>query len=133
MEYTMGSRLIQLRKELHLTQQAFADRIGCSRAAITNYEIERSIPLDPIITAICREFNVSESWLRHGEGPMLVPQTASAEMSMLFGRMVKNRDTDRERLVHMLLKLSDDEISFVRDKILELAEMFREDKNEPDT
>jgi transcriptional regulator with XRE-family HTH domain len=127
----MGSRLIQLRKELHLTQQAFADRIGCSRAAITNYEIERSIPLDPIIAAICREFSVSESWLRHGEGSMFLPQTADQEMSMLFGRMIKNRDTDRERLVHMLLKLSDDEISFVREKVLQLAAMFEKKEGEP--
>lgn len=123
---TVGERIVELRKYLKLTQQAFAEKIGCSRSAITNYEIGRTEPLDPIITAICREFGVSESWLRTGEGSMFLPQTQEEEMSRLFGRMVKNRDTDRERLVAMLLKLSDEEIAWVKERVLEIADSFRE-------
>lgn len=124
MENTIGSRIIALRKYLKLTQQEFAGRIGCSRAGVTNYELGRTKPLDPIITAICREFNVSESWLRTGEGEMLIPVTPNEEMALLFGRMVKTKDTDRERLVHMLLKLSDEEIRAVKERVLELAAAF---------
>lgn len=124
MDDTIGSRIAALRKFQHLTQQDFADRIGCARATVTNYETGRKVPVAPVITAICREFNVSESWLRAGEGEMLIPVTPNEEMALLFGRMVKTKDTDRERLVHMLLKLSDEEIRAVKERVLELAAAF---------
>lgn len=65
----MKERFKILRNALGLTQQEFADRLGTSRSAIAGYETGRP-PIDPIIVAICREFSVSESWLRTGEGEM---------------------------------------------------------------
>jgi len=66
----MKDRLKELRKCLGLTQQEFADRLGIKRAAIANYEAGRNIPVDSVYRLICREFSVSESWLRTGEGEM---------------------------------------------------------------
>lgn len=70
----MEQRLKKLRKELGLTQEEFAARIGVKRAAISNYEIGRNEPIDAVISLICREFNVNEKWLRTGEGEMTVPE-----------------------------------------------------------
>ena len=69
----MNERLKTLRKALDLTQQEFADRIGVKRNTIATYEIGRNTPLDAVIASICREFNVSETWLRTGEGEMFLP------------------------------------------------------------
>lgn len=69
----MNKRIVKLRKELNLTQQAFADRIGVKRGAIANYEIGRNAPTDSVCSLICREFDVSEAWLRDGTGEMFVP------------------------------------------------------------
>lgn len=69
----MNERLKKLRKALDLTQQEFADRIGVKRNTIATYEIGRNTPLDAVIASICREFNVSETWLRTGEGEMFLP------------------------------------------------------------
>ena len=69
----MNERLKKLRKALDLTQQEFADRIGAKRNTIATYEIGRNTPLDAVIASICREFNVSETWLRTGEGEMFLP------------------------------------------------------------
>lgn len=66
----MKDRIKQIRKSYNLTQQEFADRIGCSRSGLANYEAGRNEPLDPIITSICREFGINEDWLRTGEGTM---------------------------------------------------------------
>ena len=56
-----------------LTQQEFADRIGINRGNIATYETRDGNPGNSVINLICREFNVSETWLRTGEGEMFVP------------------------------------------------------------
>ncbi len=69
----MKDRIKALRKELRLTQQAFAERIGVKQNAIAQYEMGRNTPLPSIIALICREFGVSEEWLREGTGEMFAP------------------------------------------------------------
>lgn len=69
----LKERIKKIRKELDLTQQEFADRLGVKRGSIANYEIGRNAPVDSIISLICREFDVSEEWLRNGEGEMFNP------------------------------------------------------------
>lgn len=68
----MNNRIKQLRKALDLTQQEFAKRIGSVQNTITGYESGRRNPSNAVITSICREFGVSENWLRYGEGDMFV-------------------------------------------------------------
>lgn len=72
----MNERIKKLRKTLNLTQQEFADRISISRGAVATYEVGRNEPIDAVIASICREFNVSETWLRTGKGEMFAPETA---------------------------------------------------------
>lgn len=69
----MKERLKKLRKALDLTQQEFADRIGISRGNIATYETRDGSPGSSVISLICREFGVSEEWLRTGAGEMFVP------------------------------------------------------------
>ncbi len=69
----MKDRIKKLRKSLDMTQQEFADRIGVKRNTIGQYEIGRNEPIDTVINLICREFNVSEEWLRTGSGEMFNP------------------------------------------------------------
>lgn len=80
----IGDRLKQLRKELDLTQEAFASRIGSVQNTITGYESGRRNPSAPVISLICREFNVNEEWLRNGTGEMFLP-----DANVEFDAMVK--------------------------------------------
>lgn len=68
----MEARLKAVRKAVGLTQQEFADRLGIKRGAVANYEIGRNDPIDAVISLICREFGVNETWLRTGEGEMFM-------------------------------------------------------------
>lgn len=70
----MKDRIKKIRKEFDLTQQKFADRLGVKRNTIATYESGRNIPIDAVISLICREFNVREEWLRTGEGEMFKPK-----------------------------------------------------------
>lgn len=67
-------RIKKIRRELDLTQQEFAERIGIKRNTIANYETGRNDPVDSVISLICREFDVYEEWLRTGEGEMFKPK-----------------------------------------------------------
>lgn len=72
----MNERIKKLRKALDLTQREFGERIGVKPNTIATYEIGRNEPIDAVISLICREFNVSETWLRTGEGKMFAPEPA---------------------------------------------------------
>lgn len=65
----LNDRISKVRKTLGLTQQEFAERIGMKRNSIAAIEIGHNTS-DRTIIAICREFNVEETWLRTGEGEM---------------------------------------------------------------
>ena len=76
----IGERIKEVRKSKKITQQAFADAIGLKRNTIANYEIGNVEPSDRTISDICREFNVSEEWLRTGEGGMFQPKSRNEEL-----------------------------------------------------
>ena len=82
---SIGNRLKRLRKELDLTQEAFASRIGSVQNTITGYESGRRNPSAPVISLICREYNVNEEWLRNGTGEMIALD-ASDELEALAKR-----------------------------------------------
>ena len=77
----MNERIKYLRKTLDLTQQEFSDRIGIKRGAVANYEVGRNDPTDSVVSLICREFGVSEQWLRTGTGEMFPPRTRAQEIA----------------------------------------------------
>lgn len=106
----MNERIKKLRKALGLTQQDFADRIGVKRNTIANYEIDRNEPSGSVISLICKEFNVSDVWLRTGEGEMFIPMSRDFEIAGFVGRVLHaESDTFQKRFISMLSRLNEDE------------------------
>lgn len=102
---SVGSRIKELRKSQNLTQQAFADRLGIQRGAIANYELERNVPIDAVISLICREFHVREAWLRDGTGEMLEVKPRAEELGELVRKLLADRpESFRSRLITSLLR-----------------------------
>jgi len=89
----LKDRLKKLRKELDLTQQAFADKIGMKQNTIAQYEMGRTTPSDAIIFSICREFGVNEKWLRSGEGEMFEELTNQQEILKYTALLLKDKDS----------------------------------------
>lgn len=81
----MNERIKKLRRALDLTQHEFAARIGSVQNTITGYETGRRVPSNQVISLICKEFGVNESWLRNGDGEMFVPSPTS-ELDALAAR-----------------------------------------------
>lgn len=100
----MYSRIKTIRTALGLSQQEFADKIGIKRGAVANYEVGRNEPIDAVISLICREFNVSEHWLRTGEGEMFVQIARDKEIMRFVGDVMQGADDNFQR--RFLLALS---------------------------
>lgn len=104
----MNERLKKIRKELDLTQQEFADKIGVKRNTIATYESGRNEPIDAVVSLICREFNVNEEWLRTGKGEMFVDLTRDEEIARFVGELLKDEeDSFKRRLISGLVALDD--------------------------
>lgn len=126
----MNERLKKLRKALDLTQQEFADRIGIKRNSFANYETGRNTPIDAIIISICREFNVSEDWLRDGIGDMFLPTDRNADIAKLTKQLLNEEsDSFKNRFVSMLANLTIEEWEFLERKAKELCGVDDEKEN----
>ena len=71
----MNTRFKELRKELKMTQEEFAEKIGLSRSYINLIEMGKKVPAERTIKDICRTFNVNHLWMESGEGNMFLPVT----------------------------------------------------------
>ena len=118
---TLNERIKKLRKGLDLTQQEFADRLGTTRNNIAGYEVGRRSPSEAVISLICKTFNVSETWLRTGEGEMFVPSPNGVldELSQKSGLSVRGKV-----IVEKFLDLKPDVQEAVASYIEEVAAAF---------
>lgn len=96
---SVASRTKELRDSLGLTQQKFADRLGITRGAVANWDLDRSDPSDAVISLICREFNVREAWLRDGEGDMLEQRTRREDIALYLGKVSSGKASELEELI----------------------------------
>ena len=99
----------RIRLELELTQAAFADRIGLKRNTWTNIEAKRRNLTERVMADICRAFNVSDAFLRYGEGePFSSGCTTPTGSTTLLSQL---RETDQRliAIMDLLTDLSEDE------------------------
>lgn len=68
----IGDRILQLRKELSLTQEEFGNKIGIKKSSMSSIEKNKSNPSEQTIKFICKEFNVNYDWLVDGKGEIFI-------------------------------------------------------------
>lgn len=119
----MNERIKLIRNLNNLTQQEFADRLKINRSNIANYENGNRVPVDAMVTLLCREFNINEHWLRTGEGEMTRPVNRDAEIAAFMGDVMRGETADfRRRLVAVLAKLDPAEWALLEKMAQKLAE-----------
>lgn len=119
---TNGERVKTLRKELGLTLEKFANPIGIHRGSLSAIENDKSGVSDRTLLAICREYGVSERWLRDGVGEMFVPVTRNEKIARFAGELMKDETPDfRRQLVEILADLNDEQWDALADFAERLA------------
>ena len=69
---TIGERIRFVRKVTKQTQAEFGEKIGLKQSSLGQIESSTRNATDRTILLICEKFNVSESWLRSGNGEMFL-------------------------------------------------------------
>ena len=112
---TINERISACIEQSGLTKTAFGERINISQPHVSRLAKDGT-PSDRTISDICREFGVSEVWLRTGEGPMKLPQSEDEE----FQRAVADIQLHDERMKEALKfywRLSPEKKAFVWEMI----------------
>ena len=117
---TIGERIKKIRKEAGLTQQRFAERIGAKQNTIAQSEIGRTSPLDPGITAICKEFDIQEEWLRHGVGAMRVPKSEEEEIADMVASVLHGSPDFKRAVVKMICTRTPDELETLEKAFMDI-------------
>lgn len=103
---TIGDRISLVIKRSGLTKTKFAEQLHLSQQFISSLCSGAKQPSDRTIADICREFNVSEVWLRDGSGEMFVTRTMNQELAVMVNELMTESDESyRKRFVAALLEL----------------------------
>ena len=120
---TQGERIRELRKALKLTLDRFGERVGVKKSALSQIENGKSGVTDQMIKSICREFDVSETWIRTGEGEMFPPVDRRTEIAKLTRQLLnEEEDSFKNRFISMLADLSVEEWEFLEKRAKQLYE-----------
>lgn len=128
----MQNRIKELRTFLELSQAEFGAKISVNQSTIAGYENGSRVPMDAVVNSICREFNVSETWLRTGEGEMFLPRSRDDQIASFVGDVMRDQEPDfRRRFIAALTKFSPDDWAALERMLLILSkEMDKEEKEQ---
>lgn len=121
----MKDRIKYLRKDvLGMTMEEFGEKVGLSKAAISQIESGKSGLSDVAVKAICNEYNINEAWLRTGEGEMKTEQPEDE-----IDAVIKKYDLSEEVrvMLEQFVKLRSDHQEIIADYIESVAASLRGD------
>lgn len=109
----LNFRIKQVRKALGISQDEFGGGIGLGRGAITNIELNKTNPKPLVVQLICKTYNVSEAWLRTGEGEMFVQRTRSQEIVDFMGSLIQTDSEYKRRFIAALGRLDEEDWKWI--------------------
>ena len=87
----MYTRIKAIRKSLGMSQRAFGESLGASRDIISNIEQGRQAISNTLVRLICKTYNISEAWLRTGEGEMKCQVTTDERLRAWVDEVLSGR------------------------------------------
>jgi len=124
---TIGNRIAKIIEAKGIKKVQFASQINVDQSYISQLTSGKKTPSDRTVADICREFNVSESWIRTGEGEMFVEKTESEELAAFFGDLLKDEPDFRHRLIAAMSRLTLDEWKVLEKLATEAVEGIKKD------
>lgn len=121
---SQGERIRNLRKSLDLTMEKFGERLGVSKASISNIENGNRNLTEQMTKSICREFGVDYIWLTTGEGEMFVEN--DDDFMERIDRIMAGENETRKNMFKSLLYASDEDI----EALARIIEVFSSKKKD---
>ena len=128
----MNERIKAVRLALGISQEEFGKRLGVTRGAITNIELNKVEPKPLFVDLICREFNVNVDWLKNGAEPMFLQRSRNEELSAFFGDLLNGEPDFKHRLISVMSRLSVDQWQMLADMANMLVEEMQKEKPSPE-
>ena len=108
---SLGKRVKETRSSLKMTQEEFGSKIGIKKNSLSQIESGKNSLTQQNIVAICKVFNVNESWLRTGEGEMFIELSEDDELKQLIDESMRDDSGEfKRRLAAAILKLTPEQI-----------------------
>ncbi len=85
-----------------MNQTDFGKQIGVTQSAVAGYESGAREPINPVISSICKEFHVNETWLRMGDGEMY--EAAEDEIGSLVAELIDDKESELYKLIIKIMK-----------------------------
>lgn len=118
---SINNRIAWCVKNSGLTKTDFAARINISQSFISRLVSGEKLPSDRTIADICREFNISEVWLRTGEGEPHMERDKNEEFLEIMEKINISDDDLIKRIIKAYWFLDDDEKAAVKKMIDNLS------------
>lgn len=108
----INDRIKLIRESVRLSQSEFAEKLNLKRNSISLMEGGKRNPSNRTINDICKVFNVSEEWLRTGEGSMISNDVSSTMQQLKMEYDLNSFDYE---LIAQYLQLTTDQRKTVCD------------------
>lgn len=125
----MHKRIAAILQARGLKQAEFAKKLGISAAFASELCSGAKSPSDRTISDICREFRVSETWLRTGDGAMDLKLDDDAELNYIM-ESIGASDPTIVRILRAYWHLSETDKAAVRKLVDNIVEEYK--KNSPE-
>lgn len=106
----INNRVAEVIKDSKLTKTAFAAKLNISQPTVSQICSGLCGVSDRVISDICRVFNVSETWLRTGEGEMHVPRPREEVIAEMVGSALSGSNEFKRAVVQMICSRTDSEL-----------------------
>lgn len=124
---TQGERVKAVRKSLGLTMDKFGDRLGVSKASISNIEGGNRNLTEQMTKAICREYNVNYAWLVDELGEMFMEP--DMEVMGMIDRIMTGENEFHKNCFRLLAKFTEEDLAAV-ERIIDYWNEITKDKKE---
>ena len=124
---TENERIKQVRKSKNLTLEAFGERVGVTKAAISKLENGTRNVTEQVRRAVCREFGVREEWLQNGEGEMY-QNPLSQQLETIYQKY--ELEPEDRIVIEAFLQLRPEIRKGILDGILLVSDMLRAQSEE---
>lgn len=120
---SINNRIAWVIEQSGLTRTAFAERINVSQQHVSRIA-KNGTPSDRTIADICREFNISETWLRTGEGDPNIQVDEDQEFQDVLTQIRLSDDVLIKRIIKAYWYMSDEEKKVIK----KLIERFQKEE-----